>query len=155
MNALLMDNLQGVRQIKSFGQETHEDTRFAVRADELRRTTLDIMRVWAMYSPAMSFAASLGTVVVLWAGGAQVVHHEIKPGQLIAFLFYLGLFYEPVRQLHGLNQLLQAARAAGERVFDILDSAVERTDNKRRQPLAPPVRGEVRYENVGFSYSEG
>src|SRR5580704_17162010 len=79
MNALLMDNLQGVRQIKSFGQEAHEDARFADRADELRHTTLGIMRVWAMYSPAMSFAASLGTVVILWAGGAQVVHHEIKP----------------------------------------------------------------------------
>jgi ATP-binding cassette subfamily B protein len=155
MNALLMDNLQGVRQIKSFGQESHEDTRFAVRADDLRRGTLGIMRVWAMYSPAMSLAAALGTVLILWAGGWQVVHGAMTSGQLVAFLFYLGLFYEPIRQLHGLNQLLQAARAAGERVFDILDSAIERTDNKRRQPLATPVRGEVVYEKVGFNYAGG
>src|SRR2546421_5043641 len=60
MNALLMDNLQGVRQIKSFGQETHEDARFAGRADELRSSTLSIMRIWSMYSPAMNFAAALG-----------------------------------------------------------------------------------------------
>src|SRR5579859_1631889 len=51
MNALLMDNLQGVRQIKAFGRETHEDTRFAQRADDLRNGTLGIMRVWANYSP--------------------------------------------------------------------------------------------------------
>jgi ATP-binding cassette subfamily B protein len=153
MNALLMDNLQGVRQIKSFGQEAHEDGRFAGRADDLRRSTLGIMRVWAMYSPAMSFSAALGTGLILWVGAWQVVHGVMKPGELIAFLFYLGLFYDPIRQLHGLNQLLQAARAAGERVFDILDFSIERMDNRRRQPLPGPVRGEVVYEQVGFSYA--
>jgi ABC-type multidrug transport system fused ATPase/permease subunit len=153
MNALLMDNLQGVRQIKSFGQESHEDARFASRADDLRRSTLGIMRVWSAYSPAMSFAAALGTVLILWVGGWEVVHGAMTAGQLVAFLFYLGLFYNPITQLHGLNQLLQAARAAAERMFDILDAALERTDNKRRQPLSAPVRGNVVYENVGFSYS--
>ncbi len=153
MNALLMDNLQGVRQIKSFGQESHEDERFAGRADDLRRTTLGIMRVWALYSPAMSLAAALGTVLILWAGGLEVVHGKLSAGDMVAFLFYLGLFYDPIRQLHGLNQLLQAARAAGERMFDILDAALERTDNKRRHALATPIRGEVIYEQVGFSYS--
>ncbi len=153
MNALLMDNLQGVRQIKSFGQEAHEDARFAGRADDLRRSTLGIMRVWAMYSPAMSFSAALGTGLILWVGGWQVVHGAMTSGELIAFLFYLSLFYDPIRQLHGLNQLLQAARAAGERVFDILDFSVERMDNRRRQPLPGPVRGEVVYEQVEFCYA--
>ena len=155
MNALLMDNLQGVRQIKSFGQEAHEDSRFAGRADELRVSTLGIMRVWALYSPAMSFAAALGTGLILWVGAWQVVHGRMTSGQLVAFMFYLTLFYEPIRQLHGLNQLLQAARASGERVFDILDFSIERMDNRRRQPLPGPVRGEVVYEQVGFSYAGG
>jgi len=152
MNALLMDNLQGVRQIKSFGRENHEDRRFATHADALRASTLGIMRVWAIYSPAMSFAAALGTGLILWVGGLEVVHHEMTAGALVAFLFYLSLFYEPIRQLHSLNQLLQAARAAGERMFDILDASLERADNKRRQPFAQPVCGAVRYENVAFAY---
>jgi ABC-type multidrug transport system fused ATPase/permease subunit len=155
MNALLMDNLQGVRQIKSFGQEAHEDGRFADRAEGLRQSTLGIMRMWALYSPSMSFASALGTGLILWVGGWEVVHHTMQTGQLVAFLFYLGLFYEPIRQLHGLNQLLQAARAAGERMFDILDFPLERMDNKRRLPLATPVRGEVVYENAGFNYAGG
>src|SRR5207302_4135823 len=54
MNALLMDNLQGVRQIKAFGREAHEDSRFARRADDLRQGTLKVMLAWANYSPAMS-----------------------------------------------------------------------------------------------------
>jgi ATP-binding cassette, subfamily B, bacterial len=155
MNALLMDNLQGVRQIKAFGHENHEDKRFASRADDLREGSLGIMRVWAMYSPAMTFAASLGMGLVLWVGGREVLAGILQPGELVAFILFLSLFYDPVRQLHGLNQMLQAARAAGERVFDILDTPVERADNKQRQALRAPVCGEVVYEKVAFSYAAG
>ena len=69
MNALLMDNLQGIRQIKSFGRETGEEARFMERADALRRGTLQVMKVWSVYSPAMSLGAALGTGLVLWVGG--------------------------------------------------------------------------------------
>jgi ABC-type multidrug transport system fused ATPase/permease subunit len=155
MNALLMDNLQGVRQIKAFGREEHEDLRFARRADALREGTLGIMRVWSAYSPAMSLAGSLGMVLVLWAGGREVVADRMTLGQLVGFLFYLGLFYEPVARLHGLNQMLQAARAAGERVFDILDAPVERANGQARASLREPVCGDVVYENVSFSYTAG
>ncbi len=153
MNALLMDNLQGVRQIKAFGREAHEDGRFAQRADDLREGTLGIMRVWALYSPAMNLAAWLGFGLVLWVGGQEVLAGALTPGQLTGFILFLTLFYDPVRQLHGLNQMLQAARAAGERVFDILDAPVERMDNVRRHAFAAPVRGEVVYEKVGFNYA--
>ena len=155
MNALLMDNLQGVRQIKAFGHENHEDKRFASRANDLREGSLGIMRVWAMYSPAMTFAASLGMGLVLWVGGREVLAGVLQPGELVAFILFLSLFYDPVRQLHGLNQMLQAARAAGERVFDILDTPVERADNKQRLALRAPVCGEVVYEKVAFSYAAG
>jgi ATP-binding cassette, subfamily B, bacterial len=152
MNALLMDNLQGVRQIKAFGRQEYEDDRFASRADDLRQGTLGVMRVWAMYSPAMSFAAGLGFALVLWIGGRLVVAGEMTVGQLVAFNLYLALFYEPIGRLHGLNQMLQAARAAGERVFDILDCPEERQSLQRSTQLRLPLRGEVRYENVSFSY---
>ncbi len=153
MNALLMDNLQGVRQVKAFAREPHEDLRFAQRADDLRKGTLGIMRVWAAYSPAMSFAGALGLGLVLWIGGRQVLQDQMTIGQLIGFMFYLALFYEPIARLHGLNQMLQAARAAGERVFDILDAPIERANGMPRQPLRSPARGEIVYENVGFAYS--
>lgn len=153
MNALLMDNLQGVRQIKAFGREAHEDARFSERADALRQGTLGIMRVWAIYSPVMGFAGAIGFALVLWVGGRMVIQGEMEPGALVGYLLYLGMFYTPVGQLHGLNQLLQSGRAAGERVLDILDATKERADAKRREPLRPPVRGEVVYENVSFSYA--
>lgn len=155
MNSLLMDNLQGVRQIKIFGRETHEDARFAKRADDLRKGSLGIMRVWSVYSPAMNFAAYLGFAIVLWMGGRKVLAGEMTAGALTSFTLYLVLFYEPIQRLHGLNQMLQSARAAAERVFDILDTPVERAsqtaqDVQRTWPTK--FRGEVVYENVSFQY---
>src|ERR1017187_583493 len=152
MNALLLDNLQGIRQIKAFSRQPHEDERFAQRADDLRRGTLVVMRVWAAYGPAMQFFGALGVGLVLWFGGAQVIHGKMEVGQLVAFMFYAGMFfYEPIGRLHGLNQMLQSARAAAARVFDILDTTEERSD--RRGKLISPVRGEVVYEKIGFSYA--
>ena len=154
MNALLMDNLQGVREIKAFGRERHEDGRFTDRAEAMRQGTLTIMRAWAFYNPAMSFIAASGTGLVLWIGGNQVINTPMSVGELVAFLFYLALFYEPIGKLHGLNQMLQAARAGGERVFDILDATEERKDAKSSQPLPEPVRGEVEFREIHFEYTE-
>jgi ATP-binding cassette, subfamily B, bacterial len=157
MSAFLMDSLQGVRQIKAFGRQKHEDERFSERADELRKTTLGVMKVWAIYSPAMTFSAALGTALVLWLGGSQVSSGRITVGQLVGFILYLSMFYEPLGRLHGLNQMLQSARAAGERVFDILDATEERsaTPAVRARALPESVRGAVRYENIHFGYSSG
>ena len=154
MNALLMDNLQGVRQIKAFTREPHEDQRFSKRADELRAGTLGVMRAWAYYSPAMNFAQALGLVLVLWVGGRHVLAGEMTVGMLLEFVLYLNLFYDPVTRLHGLNQMLQAARAGGERVFDILDSVDERAQRKdARRELPESIAGRVVYENVSFGYN--
>ena len=151
MNAILMDDLQGIRQIKAYGRQMHEDERFADRAENLRQGNLGIMRAWANYNPAMSFFAALGTVLVLWFGGKSVMAGEMTPGELVGFLFYLMLFYEPVARLHGLNQMLQSARAAGERVFDILDHETER-DESGTLDLQQPVKGDVIYKEVNFEY---
>src|SRR3954471_24356957 len=153
MNALLMDNLQGIRQIKAYGQQDHEDGRFGRRADALRKGTLGVMRAWAAYSPAMSLAAALGSALVLWYGGKLVMAGTMKIGELVGFLFFLALFYEPVARLHGLNQMLQAARAGGERVFDILDSTTETTNPNRQALLPANIAGDVVYEDVHFGYS--
>lgn len=174
MNALLMDNLQGVRQIKSFGREAQESKRFERHADDLREGTLSVMRVWSIYNPAMTFGAALGTALVLWAGGHRVIQGQMTVGQLLEFLFLLGMFYTPVSQLHGLNQMLQSARASGERILDVLDApeepgwSADRGESSKGNPMkysaataeapglgSPERRGHVRYENVGFSYGDG
>ena len=152
LNALLHDNLQGIRQIKGFGREPHELGRFEHKAGNLRIATLKVMGAWSFYSPAMAFSGALGYVIVLWFGGHAVIADRLTLGQFVGFLWYLGMFYEPVRALHGLNQMFQAGRAAGERVFDILDAPVEVGERAGANALGERVRGEVEYRQVGFEY---
>jgi len=155
MNSLLLDNLQGVRQVKSFGREEFEDQRFADRADALRRGSLTVMKVWAGYSPAMSFAAAMGTVAVLYVGGHQVLAGQLTLGGLLKFMGYLALLYDPIGRLHTLNQMLSSARASGERLFDVFDTATEPDDGRQADPK---TRSEcasaptIAFENVGASY---
>ena len=152
MNALLMDNLQGVRQIKAFSRQAHEDERFSKRAGDMRSAQLGIMRIWAVYGPTMGFAGAAGFALVLWVGGSLAIAGKMTSGELVGFLLFLHMFYAPIGQLHGLNQMMQSARAAGERVFDILDTVEERAVRDGGAALQEPVRGEVIFENVGFSY---
>jgi ABC-type multidrug transport system fused ATPase/permease subunit len=152
MNALLMDNLQGIRQIKLFGRETHEGSRFAQRADALRKGTLTVMKAWAGYNPAMQFASALGTVLVLWLGGRKVIEGAMTPGALVEFLLFLGMFYAPLNVLHQLNQMSQSARAAGERVFDILDAPAEAATSSSAPEPTHRLRGEVSFEGVSAAY---
>src|SRR5437868_3845144 len=125
MNSLLHDNLSGIRQIKSFVREGDEHTRFNKVSDELRRATLVVMRVWALYNPSMYLFGSLGVLLLVAVGTQDILSGAIKLGDLGAFLLLSGFLYEPVGKLHQLNQLIQAGRAAGERVFEIIDEPAE------------------------------
>ena len=153
MNALLHDNLSGVRQIKSFVRENEEHGRFNRVSDQLRHATLVVMRVWAIYSPSMSMFEAFGAVLVLGFGSRAVLASGMQIGDLVAFLMLTAFLYDPISRLHQLNQLMQAGRAAGERVFEILDERIEPgwIDSK---PSAR-VAGDIRYEEVSFSYADG
>src|SRR6266581_4626061 len=153
MNALLHDNLSGVRQIKSFVREREEHARFNRVSDQLRHATLVVMRVWAIYSPSMSMFEAFGAVLVLGFGSHAVLTGAMQIGDLVAFLMLTAFLYDPISRLHQLNQLMQAGRAAGERVFEILDERVEPGWIDRK--MSARIAGDIRYENVSFSYTEG
>ena len=152
MNSLLHDNLAGIRQIKSYVREGAEHERFNSVSDRLRHATLVVMKVWALYSPSMVLVGSLGIVLTVWVGARMVLAGSMQVGDLMAFLMLTGFLYEPVHKLHQLNQLVQAGRAAGERVFEIIDEPVE-PGWEVAKPLVR-VRGDVRFEDVGFSYGK-
>jgi len=159
LNSLLMDHLQGMRQIKTYGWLQEGANRFEKVAQDVRTASLGIMKAWAFYSPSMAWFAAAGTCLVLWVGGRSVLEGKMAVGELVAFLLYVGMFYEPVGRLHSLNQLIQAGRAAGERVFSILDAEPE-PGHVPMAPLRqlPPRQGsarEVIFKNIHFSYRTG
>jgi ATP-binding cassette, subfamily B, bacterial len=152
MNSLLHDNLAGIRQIKSFVREREEHTRFNSVSDQLRHATLVVMRVWAFYHPSMYLIGSLGIVVTVWFGARAVLSGNMQVGDLIAFLMLTGFLYEPINKLHQLNQLVQAGRAAGERVFEIIDEPIEPGWDVAKETVR--VRGDVRFDDVSFGYGK-
>src|SRR5437879_13045445 len=96
------------------------------------------MTLWSVYSPSMIFVGSLDSVLILWYGTGEVMAGTLTVGELVAFLSYLALFYVPVNQIHSVNHMLQHALAAGERVFEILETQHEVAD--RPGGWAPPGR---------------
>ncbi len=156
MNALLHDNLSGVRQIKSFVREREEHARFNRVSDQLRHATLVVMRVWAIYSPSMSMFEAFGAVLVLGFGSHAVLTGAMQIGDLVALLMLTAFLYDPISRLHQLNQLVQAGRAAGERVFEILDESAEvGFVPGLADPGRARIAGDIRYQDVSFSYAEG
>jgi ATP-binding cassette subfamily B protein/subfamily B ATP-binding cassette protein MsbA len=156
INAVVADNLQGIRQVKAYGQEDRECQRFAAYADVVRRCALAVMNLWSVYSPSMDFVGALGTVGVFWIGGPLVASGEITLGELISIVFYLPLIYEPAKQLNRLNQMIQGARASCERIYEIMDMDCDGDGIYGGcGELTKPIRGEVRYDNVSFDYETG
>lgn len=161
MNSLLHDNLAGIRQIKTYVREPEEHARFNGVSAQLQRATLRVMKAWSLYSPSMEFFSYCGMALVIGYGGHAVLHGALKMGDLVAFLILTQLLYEPTWRLHQLNQLVQAGRAAAERVFEILDTPVEA--NAAGSDDCPPEKpeaaramlcGDVRFLNVCFAYDE-
>ncbi len=153
VNAVLHDNISGIRQIKSYAAETEEHLRFNRFSDALRKANLRMMRWWAIYSPSMSFVRMTGYVLVLGFGGAAVMQGSMTHGDFLRFLLFLSLFYEPIDRLNSLNQMLLSGRAAADRVFDILDSEEEPNAVDGGQ-LPSRITGHVRFDGVSFSYQD-
>lgn len=153
LNALLHDNISGVRQIKAYAAEDAEHVRFNGFSDRLRQATLRMMKWWAFYSPGMSFLRMTGYVLVLAAGGSAVMEGTLTKGAFVEFLLFLSLFYEPIDRLNSLNQMLLSGRAAADRVFEILDSPDE-PNAVDGAVLPADTPGHVRFDNVTFSYQE-
>jgi len=150
MNSLLHDNLSGIRQIKSFVREPEQAGRFDKASNELRRANMIAWRVWALYGSSMNLFRFLGLLVLVGVGARGVLSGTVQLGDVGAFILLASFLNQPVGKLHELNRLMQEGRAAGERVFEILDSPGE---PKGGQTFAGTVSGEIEFRYVSFSYT--
>lgn len=155
MNAKLQDSISGIRETLSFNRQLHEVKQFEKRSRDYCNGTLEVMRLWALYSPSMMFLGSLGTVMILLYGAGLVQAGDITVGSLIAFVGYLALFYTPINQLHSVNHMLQHALASGERLFEIIDTVPDVQDAPDAVLPSTNVRGAIQFDRVDFSYTAG
>jgi subfamily B ATP-binding cassette protein MsbA len=154
INAELQDNLSGIRVIQAFGQERHELDRFTQRSSQYYEERVKGIRYWSTFFPSMGFVASLGMVIVLGFGTYHVFNGALTLGGLVAFISYVASFYEPINRLVEVDNTVQQAIAAGERVFEMLDTVPEIEDAPDAFEL-PAIHGAVTFEGVSFRYGTG
>lgn len=152
MNSFLQENISGTTIVQLFGQEGHQFRSFDRMNQKTRDDLLLSIRYNSLFFPAVEVMAYTATGLVIWYGGGQVIQHAILPGVLVAFIQYLRLFFQPIRDLAEKYNLLQSAMASSERIFKLLDTPDEQGRAKVKSGTNASFRGEVRFENVWFGY---
>lgn len=155
LNAVLNDNISGIREIKAFTREDAEAQRISLGIDNYRRSLLYALKMMAIFHPMVDFTSSLGTLVVIYFGGMLVNGGALPVADLVAFFLYLEMLYQPIRLLSDAWERIQEALASGDRVDELLRESPEVEERPDALRLAGRVRGEIAFENVSFSYSRG
>lgn len=155
LNAVLNDNISGIREIKAFTREGAESQRIALGIDNYRRSLLYALKMMAIFHPLVDFTSSLGTLVVIYFGGMLVNGGALPVADLVAYFLYLEMLYQPIRLLSDAWERIQEALASADRVDELLQESPEVTERRDALRLAGRARGEIVFENVSFSYSRG
>jgi ATP-binding cassette, subfamily B, bacterial len=151
LSALLQDNLSGMKEIQVFSNEVRENRRVRSQAQRHTRDRLKANKLEALWTPGIEVIAGAGTVIVAWFGGRAALQGTLPVEDLVAFVLYLGLFYQPLRLLARTSEGFQEARTGAQHVCEVLDVQPDVVD--------PPggldcgrVRGTILFENVDFEY---
>ena len=155
LNAMLNDNLSGIREIKAFTREQDEAERIHEGIDNYRRSLLSALKLMATFQPFVEFTSSLGTLVVIFFGGRLALQGRLPVEDLVAFFLYLDMFYAPVRNLSRAWEAIQNSLAGADRIADLLQEEPEPHDAQGAVSPGERVEGHVRFDNVSFSYTEG
>ena len=154
LNASLQDNIAGMKEIQVFNQHQKEHGKIAKTARAQANAILAALRLSAAYGSSVQFFSSMGTVIVIAFFGYTALHGYAPVADLVAFLMYLAIFYQPVTTLARINEDIQTAIAGAERVFEILEAEID-VKEKANPHVLLDVQGHIKYENVSFHYIEG
>ena len=152
LNAQLQDNLSGLHEIQSFGQESYESERMNEKNFEQVKAMLRALRASAIFHPCVEFLSSAGTVLVVFFGGYLAYKSQLSVEDIVACVLYLSLFYAPVSGLATWLENLQQSLAGAERVTLVLEtpSAIQNAEDAKD---IGHVEGAITFENVSFHYS--
>lgn len=147
----LAEDLSGMRVIQAFAQESASAERF----DKVNRANRDAfvkaMSLSLTFLPGVEFLSILATAIVLWFGGHGVAAGTLTLGVVVAFISYVGRFFQPIQELSQLYNTFQTAIAGGERVLELLDTVPDVQDAPGA-PDMPPIRGDIVLDHVSFAY---
>ncbi len=155
INAQLGETLAGLMVVKLFGAEGPGRAEFERLNQRYFQAGLKQIRVFAVFLPMSELFAGLAAALIIWYGGGQVIAQRLSLGTLVAFVFYMQMFFRPVRDMAEKYNILQAAMASAERIFHLMDSGQALPAPLGPPPPEEPGPGEVCFEGVSFGYQQG
>jgi ATP-binding cassette subfamily B protein len=150
----LQETLSGIRVVRAFGQEPRHIARFGELNEENRAANMTTVNLNAAYFPGVEFLSALVTVEILLVGGFEAINGHTSTGVVFAFIAALNNFFDPIQQLSQLYTTYQSGMAALDKIFDLLDEQPDLVDAPDAMEL-PPIRGELRFDQVSFRYGAG
>lgn len=151
VSATLQENLTGMRIVQAFVREYREKSRFSAVAENELQASLRADKLASIFFPGIDIISQLGVAIVIGVGGMRVLNGELTPGTLVAFLLYLNLFFDPIRDLAMRLDQFQEAAAAGERILMVLEAESDIQDAPQAAPL-DRMAGAVEFKHVNFAY---
>jgi ABC-type multidrug transport system fused ATPase/permease subunit len=153
VTATLAEDISGMRVVQSFTREPTSQSTFRGVNGRYREANYETVVLNGIYFPAVDILSSVGTAIVLGVGGWLVVSGQMEIGTLLAFMLYLGNFFDPVQQLSQLYNTFLSATAALDRITAVLEEESDIVDSGAARVL-PPIGGHVHFEHVRFGYGE-
>ena len=155
LNAILNDNISGIREIKTFTREHIETRRIDGRIDRYRDSLLHALKMMATFQPFIQFTSALGTIILIYFGGKLAFDQVLTVADLVGFFLYLELFYQPLHHLSGAWEQIQEALASADRVTELLEEVPEVDDAEKAVALPLPIKGGITLQDVRFGYIPG
>jgi len=151
LNATLQDNISGMKEIQVFNQQSKEKKRIQKSAQSYASAILHALKLGAIFHPTVEAVSSFGTVIVVAFGGWLALEQRLSVSDIVGFLLYLNLFYQPISTLARVTEDLQLAVAGADRVFEVLDTEPDIVDSSDAVEIAQS-KGELEFKNVSFEY---
>ncbi|MDB4897919.1 MAG: transporter ATP-binding protein [Firmicutes bacterium] len=154
LTAHIAEAIQGARVTQSFHQEEENKDFFTDMNADNRHHWLNVLRLQSWFNPVVEVMSALGTMVVYWYGTNVLRDGAITVGALVAFVTYLGQFWEPIQRLTNLYGQVLVAMASSERICEYLDTVPTVAEGESARDL-PTIDGGVELDNVVFEYEKG
>jgi ATP-binding cassette, subfamily B, multidrug efflux pump len=155
VNAALAENINGIRTVQENRREAVNLAAYEVYARENRVAQLRSARASQSMVPAVDILTGVALGIVVIAGGAAVLKGALSVGILVAYIFYVQRFFDPIRTLSMQYTVMQRAFAAARRIFEVLDVPLSLRDAPGATPAAASLEASIDFENVTFGYRTG
>lgn len=155
INTYLAETISGTSTIQIFGKQREVFAHFQKINRAYQGFSLGQVKIFGAFMPLTEFLSSIAIGIILWYGGGQIIQEKLTLGELVAFLSYMRLFFQPLRELSQKYSIVQAAMASAERIFSLLEIETKIIDHKDEKSVhIDNIKGDISFSNIKFSYNE-